>query len=426
MGFWSRLFSWRRKSSTTAAAPASWFVDWVRGEETVSGVSVTPESAMRCSAVWSCVRIRSEDIAKLPCILYRRRADGGKDRATDHPLYALMHDQPNPRMTSFEFRQLMQATVDLRGNAYARKEPDGRGGVKALWPLNPTQTHVLAANDGSLFYKLPNSELVAADEIMHLRGLTLDGIHGLSPISHHRETIGLAVAAQRYGAAFFGNQAQPRGAIKVPGILGPEAAARLRADWEQKFQGPENAHRLAIFDGNMEWVQTGMSNEDAEYIDLRKFQLSDIARLYRIPPHKIGDLEKATFSNIEQQALEYVTDCLMSELVRWEQTLSFSLLRAEERADYFFEFLIDGLLRGDLKSRYEAFGIGRNWGWFNVDEIRARENMNPLPNGAGQIYLQPLNTGEAGKLPPPAPPKTLRKPRRPTNGAAHPQETSNG
>jgi len=390
--------------ATTNSAPASWLIDWVRGDDTTSGVAVNVDSAMRLAAVWACVRVRSEDVGKLPCFLYQRAADGGKRRAVEHPLFDLIRSSPNPRMTAFEFRQLMQAQVDLRGNAYALKEFDARGRVISLWPLNPELVTVLLSEDGrELFYRVDgkNSRTLTSETVFHLRGNSLDGIVGLSPIAYHKETVGLAIAAQKYGASFFGNSAQPTGLLKVPSTITAEAAAVLRSSWEQQHKGSEKANRVAILDGGMAWEQTGMNNNDAQYLEMRKFQNSEIWRMYRMPAHKVGDLEKATFSNIEQQSLEYVTDCLMTELVRWEQTLKMSLLSEKEISQgYFFEFLPDALLRGDLKSRYDAYSIARNWGVLSVNDIRERENLNHIENG--DIYLQPLNMIEAGTEPPPA------------------------
>jgi HK97 family phage portal protein len=403
MAVFDRLFPWRRREVTTTQNPASWFIDWVNGgEPTLSGIRVTPESAMRMAAVWACVRVRSEDVGKTPCFLYRRLSGGGKERATDNPLYALIHDAPNPRMTAFEFKQLMQAQVDLRGNGYALKEFDARGRVIALWPICPTKVTVLITPDGrDLFYRVTGlTATLPAENMLHLRGPTLDGIIGLSPIAYHRETIGLGVAAEKYGAAFFGNSAQPRGAVRLPGVAGEDVKKALRVSWEQKYGGTENAHRIAILDGGMEWVQTGMDNSDAQYMETRGFQNREIWRIYRVPAHKVGDLDKATFSNIEQQALEYVTDCLMSEFSRWEMTLTLSLLSEAERRDMFFEFMPDALLRGDIKTRYEAYAVARNWGWLNVNEIRSKENMNGI-GAKGEIFLEPLNMVEAGARPDP-------------------------
>lgn len=406
----------RRKSNgetSSSDRPERWFLDWVGGSETKSGVRVTVESSLGLPAVWACVRVKSEDVGKLPCIMYRRLDGGGKERATEHQLYALIRDNPNPLQTAFEFKQFMQAQLDLRGNALALKDFDGRGRVTALWPVSWDRVTVLYTEDGkTLFYKVRDRKgrdlpVMPAEAVVHLRGMSLDGIMGLSPIAYHRETIGLAIGASQYGSAFFGNNAQPRGGLKVPTPLSKEAAGALRASWEDRHKGTENANRIGIFDGGLEWVQTGMDNTDAQYIETRGLQNNEIWRIYRMPPHKVADLSKSTNNNIEHQGLEYVTDCLMSDLVRWEQTLSRDLLLDSERGEYFFEFLTDALLRGDLKSRYEAYAIARNWGWLNADDIRERENMNPLPGDKGKIYLQPLNMIEAGTKPPlPAVPNT--------------------
>jgi HK97 family phage portal protein len=408
MGFWSRLFGGEKKETSSTDAPERWFLDFFGGAETLSGERVTPDNSLKLAAVWACVRVRSEDVAKLPCILYQRLPDGSKQRAEGHPLYRLIKEKPNDRMTAFEFRQLMQTDLDLRGNALAIKEFNGRGRVTALWPVCWARVEVLSTVDQrDLFYRVrdKNGKIIDTfpqEAVVHLRGMSLDGVIGLSPIAYHRETIGLALAASKYGSAFFGNNAQPKGGLKVAAKLDKAAADMLRDSWESKHRGVENSHRLAIFDGGLEYVQTGMDNTDAQYIETRGLQNSEIWRIYRMPPHKVGDLSKATFSNIEQQGLEYVTDCLMSELVRWEQTLKRDLLLDSEQDTYFFEFLVDALLRGDFKSRMDGYAIARNWGIFSADDCRDRENMNRLPDKVGQIYLQPLNMVPAGT--PPAPP----------------------
>lgn len=421
VGLWNTIAAPFRKSG--AASPEAWFSEWARGgaEASAAGVSVTPETAMRTAAVWACVRVRSEDIGKLPCLLYRRLPGGGKERADTHPLYRLIRDQPNPRMTAFEFRQLMQAQLDLRGNAYALKEYDARGQITALWPLDPAKVTVFRGADGrEIFYRVTRMDntqvMMGEEEILHLRGLTLNGYTGLSPIAYHRETIGTAIAAERYGAAFYGNNAQPMGALKVPTVLSQEARDMLRKSWKERHLGKRE---LAILDGGLEWQATALSQEDAQYIDTLKLKNRDIWRIFRMPPHKVGDLENATFSNIEQQALEYISDCLLSETTRWEQTLSRDLLSDAEKKTLFFEFLFESLLRGDFKSRMEGYAIARNWGIFSADDVRERENMNMLPDSKGKIYLQPLNMIEAGTKPPAPAPPALPKP-DPANPPADP------
>lgn len=396
MGLFSRLFG-REKAGT--AKPDRWLIDWVRGgDPTSAGVAVSPDSAMRVAAVWACVRVRSEDLGKVPCHMYRRLGAGGKERATDHPLYSLVRDAPNPFQTAMEFRQLMQTWIDLQGNAFAIKEFDRAGRVTALLPVSPEYVRILLV-DGSnyeLFYKVRfpgKPEVMVPGEFMfHLRGLSLDGLTGVSPITYHRETIGLALAAQQYGSGFFASSAQPTGILQAPSLLSPEAAAAIRASWEKNFK--DNKRNFAILDQGMTWTQMGLSNTDAQFIETRNMQIREICRIYRMPPHKIADLNNATFSNIEQQSLEYVQDCLLSEAVRWEQTLWRELLSDAEKPQYFFEFMLDALLRGDLPSRMAAYATARNWGIMNANECREKENLNPYPDG--EIYLQPQNMVEAG------------------------------
>jgi len=403
MAFWDRLF---RRGKKSAGGIDRFFAQLLESSKSTAGVTVTPDNALELAAVWACVRVKQEDIGKLPCHLYQKQKDGSRERATKHPLYELVLSRPNRLQTAFDFKAFMQGQLDLRGNALAIKEFDGRGQVVNLWPVPWSAVVVKTTQDNrQAFYEITfpsgRRETFPADGVVHLRGLSIDGVVGLSPISYHRETIGLGKAAETYGAAFFGNNAKPGGMLTVKQTIGPEAAAKLRADWEDRFQGPENAHKLVILDGEMDWKQIGMDNADAQFVETRKLTNQDIYRIYRMPPHKVGDLERATFSNIEQQSLEYVTDCLLSDMVRWEQTLKRDLLTDTERAaGYFFEFMPDALLRGDMKSRYEAYAIARNWGVLSVNEIRDRENLNRITNG--DIYLQPLNMIEAGSPTPSA------------------------
>jgi HK97 family phage portal protein len=413
VSFWSRIRGWVAKDQDTNR----FFWDLIGGSRTTGGVIVTQKNAMRLSAVWACVTVRAEDTAKLPCHLYRRRKDGGKERATDHPVYRLIHDQANYRHTAFEFKQLMQMQCDLDGNAYAIKEFNGRGRVTALWPVESCRVQILKSVDGhELFYRfnLYGGETITlpAEGVFHLRGNSIDGICGMSPIAWQRETIGHAMAAEKYGAAFFGNSAQPNGALVMPNKISKEAADALRADWKARFQGPENAHNLAIFDTGMDWKQIGMTNVDSQFIEARQMQNSEIWRIYRMPPHKVGDLSKATFSNIEMQSIEYVQDCLMSIFERWQQALARDLLLDSEQGEYFFEFLPDALLKGDIKSRFDAYAVATTNGWLSVNDIRDRENMNRIDDG--DQYFRPMNLQplDMPQLPPEKPPAPAKPKRR--------------
>lgn len=404
----------RALEKTFAENPAQWLVEMFGGRSSGTGVVVTPSSAMQCGAVYSCVRILAETVGSLPLITYRRLEDEGKERDPDHHLYPILHDAANPEQTAMEFRELLQGHLALRGNGYAEIVRNGRGQVAALWPLNPDQVRVERAADLGLVYvvTLPRGQRtqdggdevrLPAARVLHLRGLSSDGVQGLSPIALARETIGLTLAVEEYGARFFGQGASPSGVLKHPAKLHPETHAKLRDEWEEMHSGLSQAHRVAILEEGMEWQQLGLQNDHAQFLQTRKFQLSEIARLFRIPPHMIGDLEKATFSNIEQQSIEFIVHTIRPWAVRWEQALMLKLLTPAERLTHFVEHVIDGLLRGDVKSRYDAYAVGRQWGWLSADDVRGLENMNPLPNGQGQIYMVPLNMQPADMPMPPGP-----------------------
>lgn len=408
MAFWDRF---RRKKSDPPpeqrALTDAQMVALLQGENaTASGLAISPEAALRSTAVFACVRVISETLASLPLILYRRLAPRGKDRAVDHPLYPLLHDRPNPEMTSFTFRETLTSHITLWGNGIAEMQLDGAGRVVALWPLAPNVTRLERDKTGQLWYVtfVPGTGQVGIPSyrIFHVRGLGLTGLWGLSPIGLARQAIGLALATEEYGARFFGNGAQPGVVLKHPGQLKDEAYNRLVKSWDASHTGLSNAHRTAILEEGMGIEKIGIPNDDAQFLETRKFQVRDIARLFRIAPHLVGDLEQATFSNIEQQSLEFVTYTMLPWFARWEQEISRSLLLESERADYFAEFLVDGLLRGDLLSRYQAYAIGRQWGWLSADDVREKENENPLPGGVGTTYLSPLNMETLGQPAPAA------------------------
>lgn len=366
---------------------------------TMSGVDVSPSSALTMTAVWACVRVVSESLAGLPLITYRRRADGGKERAAEHPVYTLLHDQPNPEMTAFELREMMAAHVETWGNAYANIEWSAGGQVRGLWPLNPSKVEKLERVQGALFYayRMPDQQLrwINATEVLHVRGLTGDGTFGYSPVKLHMEAIGLGLATERYGSAFFGNGARPGGLLMHPGKLSEQAYGRLRESFNSQHQGIENAHRLKILEEGMSYEAVGIPPEEAQFLETRKFQVTEIARIFRIPPHMIGDLDRATFSNVEQQSIDFVVHSLRPRLVRFEQAYQRQLLTPTERRTYFVEHLVDGLLRGDITSRYAAYNTAIIAGFMNRNEVRQLENMNPAEDL--DAYLVPLNMIEAGQ-----------------------------
>lgn len=377
---------------------------WGSGMGTAAGVDVTPDSSLAYSAVFACVRVLAEDVASLPLILYRRARPRGKLRATEHPLYGLLHDLPNPEMTSLEMRETLMGHLALWGNAYAEKVFDRAGRVIELWPLRPDKMRPRRGRDGALVYeyRLPGGEMktLSAVQVMHLRGLGGNGIVGYSPIMMARNAIGLGLAAEEFGSRFFGNGARPQLVLIHPGNLSPEGQENLRTSWNRQHEGLRRSHRVAVLEEGISVKEIGIPPEDAQFLQTRQFQAVEVARIYRVPPHKIQDLERATFSNIEHQSIEYVTSTLRPWLVRWEQAISRDLLTEAERGTYFAEHLVDGLLRGDTISRYQAYATGRQNGWLSVNDVRERENMNPIEGG--DEYLTPLNmmpaAGEEGGI----------------------------
>ncbi len=375
------------------------------GYESSSGVLVNADSAMTVSAVYACVRVLAETVATLPLFIYQRTTDGGKSKESRHPLYGLLHDAPNDWQTSVEWREMMMGHLALRGNAYSYLDFAGNGYPLRLIPLHPDKVRPFwdGPNLDIIRYEITDNAghfaVYPMERILHLRGLSSDGLMGISPIGVARESIGLAKATEEYGARLFSSYGRPGGILTHPAKLTPEAAKRLRDSWQASHAGLPSAHKVAVLEEGMSWHQVSMNAEDAQFLQTRQYQITEIARLFRIPPHMIGDLSRATFSNVEQQSLEFVTHTIRPWLVRWEQALSRSLLpKADHDRGYFIEFLVDGLLRGDIASRYQAYSIGRNNGWLSANDIRRLENMNPLPDRQGDLYLVPLNMVPAETL----------------------------
>jgi HK97 family phage portal protein len=367
------------------------------GGATRSGTSVTPETALGVGAVFACVRVLSEDVAKLPLILHRRREDGGKERAVDHPLYALMHDRPNSYQTAFEFREMMQAHLALRGNAFAFVTRVG-GQVRELLPIAPDRVRPKIDDQWNVTYEVRtgptprDTQTFTPRDVLHLRGLATDGLVGLSPVTLAREAIGLSMAAEQHGARFFKNGAKPGLVVTHPGELSDTGSKNLRESIEAAASG-DNVFRLLLLEEDMKATVVGLNHTDAQYIESRKFQIPEVARWYRMPLHKIQDLDRSTNNNIEEQSRAYLTDTLDPWLTRWKQRLNESLLSPVERKEYFFDFLTEALLRGDTKNRYDAYHQAIQDGWMSRNEVRVRENLNPEP-GLDE-FLRPLNMDTA-------------------------------
>lgn len=401
------------------------------GAPTATGVPVTEGTAMRSTAVFACVRILAETIASLPLSVYRRLPGGGKGRAQDHYLYPILHDMANPEMTSFELREALMGHLALWGNAYAEIQRDGGGRVITLWPLRPDRMRVTREDKKITYrYQSPKGEEVVlfSNQVLHIRGLSPDGLIGYSPIRMCCEAIGLALATEEFGARFFGNDARPGVVLKHPQKLSDVAYNRLKESWNEQHQGLSNAHRAAILEEGIDIKEIGIPPEDAQFLQTREFQLEEIARIFRVPLHLVGDLKHATFSNIEHQSIEFVVHTIRPWLVRWEQAINARLLGETERRTYFAEHLVDGLLRGDAKARNEALAIQRQNGIINADEWREIENMNPQPDGQGKVYLVPLNmvpADQIGKEPPPEPPPDETNGRREHRAAASRRRIAN-
>lgn len=379
---------------------------------TASGVNVSETSAMRTSAVYACVRVIAQSMASIPLITYRHTKTG-KERATDHRLYSILHDQPNPEMTAFEFRMTMMASLLLWGNAYAEIETNGRGDVLALWPLLPGSMEVMRTRPaqtgerGQLYYhyQLPDGgyQDLVPYQIMHIRGLSFNGVVGLSPIQMAREAIGLSMATQEFGARFFGNGARPGVYLEHPGKLGDKAYERLLGSWNATHQGLANSHRATILEEGMKLETVGVPPEDAQFLETRQFQIEEVARIFNVPLHKIGDLRRATFSNIEHQSIGFVVDTLLPYATCWEQAITRDLIGPLERNTVYAKFLLAGLLRGDQQTRYASYAQGRQWGWLSVNDVRRLEDMNEIPEG--DVYLEPLNMKDAADTMPDATPE---------------------
>ena len=393
MGFFSGLFRSRDKpqNRTTGSAYSFFFGG------SAAGKRVNERSAMQMTAVYSCVRILAEAVAGLPLHLYRYKEDGGKEKALDHPLYLLLHDEPNPEMSSFVFRETLMTHLLLWGNAYAQIIRNGRGEVMALYPLMPDRMAVDRDDKGQLYYEYTTSAddapiskgsivRLKPSDVLHIPGLGFDGLVGYSPIAMAKNAIGLAIATEEYGSKFFANGAQSSGVLEHPGTI--KDPQRVRDSWMSQFGGSANSNKIAVLEEGLKYTPISISPEQAQFLETRKFQINEIARIFRVPPHMVGDLEKSSFSNIEQQSLEFVKYTLEPWLVRWEQSIQRILFSADEKKRYFVRFNVEGLLRGDYASRMNGYAVGRQNGWMSANDIRELENLDRIPaEEGGDLYL---------------------------------------
>ena len=362
-----------------------------------SGKVVTERSAMQMTAVYSCVRILSEAVAGLPLHFYKYDSNNSKTKAIDDPLYTLLHDEPNPDMTSFIFRETLMTHLLLWGNAYAQIIRNGKGEVVALYPLMPNKMSVERDDNGEIYYIYSKSveegksadagyHILKKEDVLHIPGLGFDGLVGYSPIAMAKNAIGLAIATEEYGAKFFANGAAPSGVLEHPGTI--KDPTKVREAWMSQFGGSSNSGKVAVLEEGMKYTPISISPEQAQFLETRKFQINEIARIFRVPPHMVGDLEKSSFSNIEQQSLEFVKYTLDPWIIRWEQSLNKALISKENKSKYFFKFNVEGLLRGDYQSRMNGYAVARQNGWMSANDIRELENLDKISaEDGGDLYL---------------------------------------
>ena len=407
MGIIQRLTSWARKS----AGSPDWgtlerYLAWAfGGGASSSGIVVNPQTAMQAAAVFACVKVLAESIAMLPCNLYAPAAGGGRRLAEEHPLFPLLHDQPNDWQTSVEFFEMLVLSLCMRGNAYAWVNRTRTGRIVELLPLHPDMVRVNMGHGFRLDYQvtLPDGtfQTLGPGELFHVRGLTLNGWLGISPIAYARESIGLALATEKFGGQLFRNGAKMGGVLTHPGKIGEEAYKRLKSSFDEAHSG-ENAHKTALLEEGMKWEKVSMTADDSQFLETRKYQRSEIASIFRVPPHMIGDLERATFSNIEQQSLEFVTFTLMPWLTRIEKAIKRDLMTPAERLKFHVRFNVGSLLRGDAAARSAYYHNGILDGWMTRNEARAAESevgilLNPL-DGL-DVPLMPLNMADGSDDP---------------------------
>jgi HK97 family phage portal protein len=395
MGWFRNLLERRslENPATPLSAPDDWVFDAMGGKASAAGLKVTPDNALESTTVWAAVRMISSTLATLPLVTYAHTT-GGKERAREHAVFRLLHDRPNPEQSAFVWREQMAAHLLIYGNAYSEIERNGKGEPVGLWPLNPLNVRIERVGERKLYVVRVNGQDVPLppENILHIPGFSLDGHCGLVPIHLARNAVGLARATEEYGSKFFSNGASPGGVLSHPHKLGAEAAANLRESWKAMHGGLTNAQRVAVLEEGMTWTPLGIPPEHAQFLETRKFQVAEIARLFLIPPHLIGDLERATFSNIEHQGMQYVTHCIEPWTRRIEQELNYKLFADNS---HFAEFVLEGLLRGDSLTRAAFYTQMAQLGVYSINEIRERENLNHIEGG--DVRFMPLNMAPLGE-----------------------------
>lgn len=397
MKWLSKLNPFRSKSDTPMDSRA--LLEMISaGGLAVSGVQINTDTAIRYAAFFTCLKVLSEDVGKLPVKLYKSRPGRGSDIALDHRVHRLISRRPNDYMTSSEFWEMCTAHQVLRGNFYAWKNIVG-GEVTELLPLNPGSCRARLREDWTLVYDVTfangKRDILGQDEIFHVRALTLDGINGLGALEYARESLGLGVAAERHGAKLFVNGANPGGALETEQVLTDEVFERVKNSWNEKHQGIDNSHKVAILEGGLKWASVTMTNVDAQWLENRKHTDNQICGLLRVPPHKAAILDRSTNNNIEHQSLDYVNDGLMPILTRIENRIRISLLNEKDEASHYAKFTVAALLRGDMKARAQFYKDMVYLGAFSPNDVLELEDRNPREGG--DIYLTPSNMNINGR-----------------------------
>ena len=386
MGFLQSIFKGRISNRAAGSGYRFFF------GQSAAGANVNERTALQMTAVYACVRVLAESIASLPLHLFKKSADGSREKDEGNPLFFLLHDEPNPEMTSFSFRETLMTRLLLFGNAYAQILRNGRGDVVALYPLMPNRMSVERDDHGRLFYRYTRYDgeamadkdstvILLPEDVLHIPGLSYDGLVGLSPIAACRNAIGSGLAADEYSGRYFANGAAPLAVLEHPGVIkDPE---RLRESWNAAYGGTKNTGKVAILEEGLKFTPISISPQDSQLLETRKFTVEEICRIFRVPPHLVQNLERATFNNIEQMSLDFVMYSLMPWVCRWETALSKSLLKPEEKRLYEIRFNLDGLLRGSYESRMRGYQTAVNTGIFSVNDCRKLENMDLLPEEEG-------------------------------------------
>ena len=372
--------------STSLSDPATWLVDaW--GGRTKSGVAVTDESALSHSAVYACCRVLADSIASLPLEVFRQLPDGNTELATTHPVHRLINTAPSPLYSSHNFRSAAQLHIGIRGNAYAKIKRDGWGRPTEIRLLNPTTVTPFFYKD-DLFYRIEGEKTVLRpDELIHVAGMTWDGVIGKSPIQVARETVGMGLAATQYGAKIFSEGTHLAGVLEHPQKLTPEQVGTLRDSWKKNYAGVNNSGGIAVLENGMKFTPISLTPEDSRFIESQKLGIAAIARIYRVPLHMIGELDRATFSNIEQQSIEFVQHTLRPLVKNWEQELNRKLFRPSEQGEFFVRFNLNALMRGDMTARSNFYRALFNMRAISPNEIRQLEGLNAY-EGGDEYYLQ--------------------------------------